>query len=278
MKNAAISYLNIDVAVSGPRPAFAATPDLHAIATNTLKKVPYGNRTLYDQWYDYTEGEIGVLGSGSDYTSFLHRGIASIDMGAENGPEDPIYHYHSNYDSYHWMSTFGDPGFLTHKAMGQYLTLLAYHFLSDPVIPLEPADYVSELKTYLSDLEETITSSNGTLDLSALEAAIGTFSDSAGQFTTLRSYAVSTSDTDLTTVINHKARDFSRGFTSQGGLPGREFFQNLLFAPGLDTGYAPVTFPAITESITFAEDWDLAQEWVGKTADAILVAADILKT
>lgn len=35
-------------------------------------------------------GEIGVLGSGSDYTAFLHHGVSSIDMGSDPGPTDPI--------------------------------------------------------------------------------------------------------------------------------------------------------------------------------------------
>lgn len=199
-------------------------------------------------------------------------------MGAGGGPNDPVYPYHSNYDSYHWMTAFGDPGFHTHKAMGQYLTLLLYHMVSDPVVPLEPADYVPELEKYLTALNTTVASSNFTIDLTNLTSAIATFSTSAQEFADLRDQAVSTDDTALLTVQNHKARDFSRGFTSQGGLPTREFFQHTIFAPGRDTGYAPVTFPGITESITFDKDAELAQEWVGKTADAILVAASILKT
>jgi len=236
-------------------------------------------QTLYDVW-QATTGEFGVLGSGSDYTPFLHRGVASIDMGAGGGPDDPVYHYHSSYDSYHWMATFGDPGFHTHKAIGQYLSLLAYHMASDALLPLEPAAYVPELTSYLAELSETITSAstNETIDLSALESSIEVFSDSASQFNALREQALSSNDTSLLTVVNHKARDFSRGFTSQGGLPGREFFQHLIFAPGLDTGYAPVTFPGVTESITFDGNFTLAQEWVQKTADAILVAAAVLKT
>ncbi|EFQ85439.1 hypothetical protein PTT_19605 [Pyrenophora teres f. teres 0-1] len=282
LKKAAVSYLNIDVAVAGPIPDVSATPDLHAIATNTMKKIvyPYRNNTdltMYDVW-SHESGEVGVLGSGSDYTAFLHRGIASIDMGAGGGPEDPVYHYHSNYDSYHWMTAFGDPGFHTHKAIGQYLTLLLYHMVSDPVVPLEPADYVSELNTYLSDLEADISASNYTLDLSNLTAAISQLEASAKEFVDLRDAAVAANNTALIAVQNHKARDFSRGFTSQGGLPAREFFQNTIFAPGRDTGYAPVTFPGITESITFDKDVTLAEKWVQKTGDAILVAASILKT
>jgi N-acetylated-alpha-linked acidic dipeptidase len=282
LKTAAVSYLNIDVAVSGPIPDLSATPDLHNVSVELMKKIMWPYRgatdlTMYDVWNEEV-GEVGVLGSGSDYTAFLHRGIASIDMGAGGGPDDPVYPYHSNYDSYHWMSTFGDPGFIHHKAIGQYLTLLLYHMSSDAALPLQPADYVSELNSYLTDLEDTIASTNGTLDLSELTAAIATFEASAEQYNALRDSAISTSDADLLTVTNQKARDFSRGFTSQGGLPGREFFQNLLFAPGLDTGYAPVTYPGITESITFRGNFTQAQEFVGKTASAILSAADILKT
>ncbi|CAN9145556.1 unnamed protein product [Alternaria alternata] len=282
LKNAAVSYLNIDVAVSGPIPDVSATPDLHAVATNLMKKIVYPYRndtglTMYDVW-SHESGEVGVLGSGSDYTAFLHRGIASIDMGAGGGPNDPVYPYHSNYDSYHWMATFGDPGFITHKAMGQFLTLLLYHMVSDPVVPLEPADYVSEFNTYLEDLKTEISGSNFTVDLTNLTAAIAQFETSAQEFVTLRDQAVAANDTELITVQNHKARDFSRGFTSQGGLPTREFYQHTIFAPGRDTGYAPVTFPGITESITFDQDADLAQEWVQKTSSAILVAASILKT
>lgn len=282
IKNAAVSYLNIDVAVSGPNPDISATPDLHAISTDLMKKIVYpyrgnSNQTMYDVW-SQVDGTVGVLGSGSDYTAFLHRGVAAIDMGAGGGPNDPVYPYHSNYDSYNWMATFGDPGFHTHKAMGQYLTLLLYHMVNDPVVPLQPADYVEELNTYLKALETTIASANATVDLSALVDAISTFGTSAQQFNDLRDQAIAANDTALITVQNHKARDFSRGFTSQGGLPTREFYQHTIFAPGRDTGYAPVTFPGITESITFDDDIELAQEWVEKTSAAILVAASILKT
>ena len=52
------------------------------------------NETIYDTWFAETDGEVNVLGSGSDYTSFLHKGISSLDVGSDQGPEDPVYHYH----------------------------------------------------------------------------------------------------------------------------------------------------------------------------------------
>ena len=78
----AVSYLNIDIAASGPHPAIAATPELHTIATDVMKKIswPMTNRTMHDVWYEDTNGTVGVLGSGSDYTAFVHRGIGAVSV------------------------------------------------------------------------------------------------------------------------------------------------------------------------------------------------------
>lgn len=274
-----VSYLNIDVGVSGTIPDFSATPDLHNLTTSIAKKViwPDGkDRTLYDIWEEKA-GDIDPLGAQSDYTAFLHRGgIAAIDLGTTRAPYDPIYHTHSNYDSYHWMSTYADPSFVIHKAIGQYLTLMLYHLVDDDSLPLEPANYGPEMRAYFEELELIVASSNNTagLDLATLKDAIAAFEDSAQQFNTLRASAILT-NLDLLTELNHKARDFSRGFISQGGLPDREFYQHLIFAPGVDTGYAPVTFPGITEAVT-AGNLTLAREFIEKTTKAIIAAAAIL--
>lgn len=90
LKESAVAYLNIDVAVGGPRPSISATPQLHELAVELAKKVifPYkgsSNITLYDMWYAGSEGEIGVLGSGSDYTAFVHNGIPAV-----SNPNHPL--------------------------------------------------------------------------------------------------------------------------------------------------------------------------------------------
>lgn len=66
----AIAYLNIDVGASGPHPDMSASPELHALGVETMKKVSWPlfgeNQTMYDVWYEDTEGEIGVLGVSDD--------------------------------------------------------------------------------------------------------------------------------------------------------------------------------------------------------------------
>ncbi|KAH0832602.1 hypothetical protein AYO21_06004 [Fonsecaea monophora] len=279
LKDSAVAYLNLDGATSGPNPDLSATPELHKIATETMKKVVYpyhgfNNLTYYDVWYGLSEGEVGVLGSGSDYTAFVHNGIASLDTGCGGGPNDPIYHYHSNYDSFHWMTTFGDPEFLTHKAVGQHLSLLVYHLANEDIIPFDVENYGVQMTLYLDELADLVESENATssVDLSPLEAAISAFNASAQAFTSF----VQTASTDADVKLaNAKLRDFSRGFVSQGGLPTREFYKHVVFAPGLDTGYAPVEWPGVTEAVD-GGNLTLAQQWVEKSARAVEVAANIL--
>lgn len=280
----AVAYLNIDVAVSGPRPNLATTPELHTLATDMMKKVVHPNFggyniSLYDAWHQASSGVVGVLGSGSDYTAFLHRGISAFDVGSSGGANDPVWHYHSNYDTYHWMATLGDPGFTVHAAMGQYLALVAYHLASDDILPIDTQNYAVELRAYYDDLAEFANEQGADLDLSELDAAISKFKESADQVKALETSAVERDDDALKTLVNHKYRDFQRGFISQGGLPDREFYKHVVTAPGLDTGYAAVTFPGITEGVQYASEGDfaVAQEWVGRTAKAIVAAAEILR-
>ena len=175
------------------------------------------------------------------------------------------------------MSTYGDPGFHYHAAMGQYLSLLAYHLASDEIVPYDLPVYSTALHSYYDELQETINGTNQTLDTSELSAAIAQFETSADEATSLKNQAFSSNDAALKTVINQKFRDFQRGFTSAGGLPDREFFRHVVNAPGLDTGYAPTTFPGITEAVV-AGNFTRATEWVKLTSLGIRRAADILKT
>jgi N-acetylated-alpha-linked acidic dipeptidase len=233
--------------------------------------------TLYDMWHNTTEGEIPPLGSGSDYASFYQNGIACIDIGSDGGKTDPIYHYHSNYDSYAWMTRFGDPGFKLHKAIGQWMTLIAYHIADDELIPWDLPNAATVLQSYLSELNETIADSElSNLDLSPLQDAIAEFEHQAEHIAQVAQTAVAFQDKVMLGVVNAKYRDFSRGFASSGGLPGRETFKNVISAPGIDNGYGADVFPAVTDSVN-KKDEEAAKEWILKSARAVLRSAEILR-
>jgi len=280
LKAAAVSYLNIDVGVSGTVPDFSASPELHPLITETAKKViwPHGEkRTIHDVWKENT-GKIDPLGAQSDYTAFVHRGgISAMDIGTTRGPLDPIYHTHSNFDSYHWMTKFGDPRFAKHKAIGQFLTLMLFHLVDDDLVPLDPINFGKEMKAWLFDLQKlpwpsSITVSN---QRRLLQGAVEKFNQQAKLFTYHQIWAVARKDVRVIKELNRRARHSGREFINHGGLHGRPFYQHLLFAPGIDTGYRPVVFPAIREAVS-AGNFTLASEELGRTADAVYAAARVL--
>lgn len=161
--------------------------------------------------------------------------------------------------------------------MGQYLSLLAYHLANEDLLPLEPINYATQMESYYTALRSTIGNSTQDLDTSTLESAIEDFRGQAIEAEKMAQQAIAAGDDALLQVVNKRYRDFQRGFASQGGLPGREFYQHLIFAPGVDTGYAPVTFPGITEAVE-AGNFTLAEEYLEKTVRAIEVAGNILYT
>ncbi|CUM65363.1 uncharacterized protein PRCAT00002999001 [Priceomyces carsonii] len=150
-----IAYLNLDSAVVGRFLSLSASPVLNELLLETAKELQYpkkGSGSLYDHFVKETKGKISILGSGSDYTVYLeHLGIPSADIGFGPGKGDSIYQYHSNYDSYYWMSKFGDPGFVYHNLAAKYLGLVVLGLDSKAVIPLTLDDYASSLQVYYNE-------------------------------------------------------------------------------------------------------------------------------
>ena len=52
------------------------------------------------------------------------------------------------------------------------------------------------------------------------------------------------------------------------GLPGREWYQHMIYAPGMYTGYGVKTLPGIREAIE-ERHWDEANRYVGVVSRAL---------
>ncbi|KAG8163512.1 hypothetical protein KVR01_006809 [Diaporthe batatas] len=158
LSHANVAYLNVDVGVRGQDFHASAAPLLNGIIHDVTAQIPSPNQTVKGQTvYDTWDKKISTLGSGSDYTAFQDfAGIPSIDFGFGAGRKDPVYHYHSNYDSFHWMTEFGDPGFVYHRTMSQILALATAKLADEPVLSFEAATYATALDKYVSRVEEKL--------------------------------------------------------------------------------------------------------------------------
>lgn len=160
LTHANVAYVNVDVATTGAHFIASASPLLNKVLHEVTALVPSPNQTVPGQTVaDVWDGRIFTMGSGSDFTAFQDfAGIPSIDLGFTQAADSQtaVYQYHSNYDSYHWMNTYGDPGFHYHIAITKIWALFTARLAESPVIPLNATDYAIALDEYIRKVESKV--------------------------------------------------------------------------------------------------------------------------
>ena len=129
---------------------------------------------MRDTW----NGFVSVLGSGSDYTAFLHHfGIPAISLEFDG----PYGVYHSVYDSMHWMDTFGDPSFNYYVTLSQTFGLLAMRLADYKIIAFDFGRYAESLAVYQAEAEYLASTYQMQLNFDPLTEAIATFTGAASK-------------------------------------------------------------------------------------------------
>ena len=174
LQDSAVAYLNVDVSAQGNQLRMAASPLLNQDLYEITSLVPSPNQTIPGQTVrDVWDQTIRTMGSGSDFTAFQDfAGIPSLDFGfGRDFVNGPVYHYHSNYDSFNWMNNFGDPNFTYHTTASKILGLLTAKLAETPVLALNTTDYAEKLAVYLESVKR-LDDGNG-----ALRAEVSTSPD-----------------------------------------------------------------------------------------------------
>src|SRR5213080_2843020 len=257
LQQKAVAYFNVDVAVNGPNYSASAVPSLWKLiraATRDVKD-PKTGKTIYQQWQDRAreqraetdpdlnaEARIGPLGSGSDYTPFLqHLGIPSTDMGF--GGDYGVYH--SAYDSFYWMSHFGDPDFRYHVAAAQLWGTIAMRLADAAGLPLDYRDYASQVRDFFDESMKTARRRKlaGGFDEKPMISALQSFSDEAERIEKSRQETIVESEKSTASAaklrrLNDALIATERAFIDDRGLLGRPWYRHEIYAPGIFTGYA----------------------------------------
>ena len=72
----------------------------------------------------------------------------------------------------------------------------------------------------------------------------------------------------IATRLNQILRHMEQNLTHSGGLPGRDWYQHMIYAPGLYTGYGAKTLPGVREAIEH-HGWGTVETYVVIIADAL---------
>ncbi|CAI6337869.1 unnamed protein product [Periconia digitata] len=293
LSSSTVAYLNVDVATRSPHLEVSSAPLLNNAFIEAISLIPSPNQTIPGQSIaDVWDKRIHTMGSGSDFTAFQDfAGIPSLDMGFGGmGPETPVYHYHSNYDSKAWMENFGDPTFAYHEALSKVWAVLAARLIETPVIQLNATEYAVNLDRYITALKkksagQTSSSSLLPADVTTAYKDIFTSLDTAlSHFLTAAIVHDALASSLLNDLyhnfppwwnlykrlrlflavrrVNTKYKLLERQFLYPEGLDGRTWFKHVVFAPGKWTGYAGETFPGIGEGIERG-DLEGMRKWAG---------------
>jgi N-acetylated-alpha-linked acidic dipeptidase len=255
---------------------------------------------------------IEALGSGSDFTPFLqHLGLTSLNI-AFGGEADGDGIYHSNYDSYDHYIRYGDPGFVYGIAEAETVGHIILRMADADVLPMQFGAFADTLAGYVGELHELTDSRRKTavelgkliddhafklaadptrvvlaperepevphLNFAALDNAADRVKKSAKAYDEAYNKWLA-GQTKLTPAhlkeLNGELRTLESALTDQHGLPGRDWFKHLIYAPGLYTGYGVKTVPGVREAIE-QNNFDEANQYAAMTAAALVAYCDRL--
>ncbi|MCL6480959.1 MAG: M28 family metallopeptidase [Firmicutes bacterium] len=276
----AVAYVNLDSAVSGTRFGAGGTPSLRALLREATDAVtdPRTGRSLHEVWQQQSSREpvsagadanlpVGLLGSGSDYTPFVHHaGVAALDLGfsGEYGV------YHSRYDNFQWMRRYGDPEFAYHAALVRLAGVVLLRLSQADLLPFDFLTYAAEVQKAVGALQALVRQRHAPLDLAPVASAAAGFADAAARAEQVLRAAAA--DAGRSAAINRRLRSIEQALLHPEGLTGRPWYRHTVFAPGTDTGYAAVLLPGVREAIE-RHDWATARREAAALAAALERAA-----
>ncbi len=279
VKNA-VAYFNSDTTLRGPM-SIQASPSLERFIEEWLRDYPDpgGAKSLLDA-AGRRGFRAGPLGSGSDYTAFVHHaGIASLNAGFDGNMSGV---YHSVYDSLRWFQYFGDPDYVYTTAFAGFMATGLARMADAYVVQFDFGRVVRFLRETTDELKRTSKTKIGGWD--TLEREIDKVQQAGRAFGMAMAAVenrVAGVDVEKLKRLNEAVFQSERALTRPEGLPAREWYKYQLSAPGRYTGYGAKTLPGIREALE-AGRADEAQaqmrvliEALGLYAEKIRVAAKL---
>ena len=267
LRKSAVAYLNQDDIAQGPNFSAGGSPSLRALLRDVAKQVPDPSHqgSVYDVWRkranlaaDSLEPQMGDPGGGSDFAGFYnHLGIPIADWGF-GGPQGV---YHSAYDSYHWMSKFGDPGFEFHATAARIGAAMLLRIANSDILPYDYVEFARTMRRFGGDVDRAIADKHWRVSSAGLTSAIAGMEAAAAAFDAARDRTL-TAQLSKETLKNVNAAllEVERQLTRPRGLVTRPWFRNLIYASDENNGYATMVLPSVNEAIRVGDESAVGKE------------------
>jgi N-acetylated-alpha-linked acidic dipeptidase len=197
---------------------------------------------------------MGDPGGGSDFAGFYnHLGIPHGQWGFSSSAGI----YHSAYDSYYWMSKFGDPGFKYHATAGRISALMVLRLANADVLPFDYVEFARTVRGFLPPIQRAMTHRGWQLTIDTIRAATERLERAAAELANTRDSALARNPSKEQLVrANAALMRVERALTRVEGLHGRPWYRNLVYASDENNGYSTMTLPSVSEAV---RDGDIAR-------------------
>src|SRR5512143_557624 len=256
----AVAYFNQDVAAQGSRFSGGGSPSLRPMLRDIARLVPdpNGKGSGYSEWRrasavaDTAEPAMGDPGGGSDFAGFYnHLGIPIAEWGF--GGQGGVYH--SQYDSYAWMTKFGDPGFHYHAAAARISTAMVLRLANADILPYDYGEYARTMRRYVDPIDRAISEHHWNASTTSLRAAIERLQQEGAAFNAERDSALAGAPaTSALKRTNQALMQVERALTRPAGLRTRPWFRNLIYVADENNGYANMALPSVNEAIRSGDE------------------------
>ena len=265
----AIAYMNFDGGVSGKNFGASASPTLKKLITEASKAVdyPYTDQSLYDFWKrGAAEPSIGNLGGGSDHIAFyMHVGVPSLSGGA-GGPTP----YHSNYDSFHYYSTFVDPEFQMGPTIEHLAGLMALRLSNHSIVDYDVARYATDLKLHFASAENKVKAYNASFEgFTASKQSLATLESTAQELAAaLEQAGIQDISKKALKAVNAQLIGLEKSFIEDKGMDYGSWYRSLYASTDPFSGYASWMLPGIEYEVALKRSENL-KAWDERYAAAI---------
>jgi N-acetylated-alpha-linked acidic dipeptidase len=267
LSRSAVAYLNQDDVAQGLNFSAGGSPSLRGLLRDVAKEIPDPSHqgSVYDVWRkranlaaDSLEPQMGDPGGGSDFAGFYnHLGIPIVDWGF-GGPQGV---YHSAYDSYHWMSKFGDPTFDVHATVARIGAAMLLRIANAEILPYDYVEFARTMRRFGSQVDQAISDKRWNVSSAGLSAAITRMESAAMAFNTTRDRALTAQLAPGTAKqVNASLLETERQLTRSKGLVTRPWFRNLIYASDENNGYATMVLPSVNEAIRAGDQLVVGEE------------------
>uniref|UniRef100_A0A9L0T208 N-acetylated alpha-linked acidic dipeptidase 2 n=1 Tax=Equus caballus TaxID=9796 RepID=A0A9L0T208_HORSE len=306
LQERSIAYINSDSSIEGNYTLRVdCTPLLYQLVYQLTKEISspddgFENKSLYESWLEKDPSSenknfprINKLGSGSDFEAYFQRlGIASGRARYTKNRKQistcsyPVYH--TIYETFELVENFYDPTFKKQLSVAQLRGALVYELADSKIIPFNIQDYAKALKNYATSIYNLSKKHDQQLrdhgvSFDSLFSAVKNFSEAASDFHR-RLTQVDLNDPIAVRIMNDQLMLLERAFIDPLGLPGRQFYRHIIFAPSSHNKYAGESFPGIYDAMFDIENkadprsaWTEVKKHISVAAFTIQAAAGTLK-